>query len=195
MAGNEKANVAENIGGHFITSVEHTGSVYCAQRQGNGINNLAVFEIDKFSTATTKVEDNTVLNIQSVDYTKVTDVRFRIAGDNVQLDACFFHNSGNQIYTIVGIADRSSGNSNSFVYTVNLTHIGKAFHGFNGGSKGCFGKHIIAIYLLAQAQSFLLVVNHVRSTIFVNMTNDKARRVGAYVDDCYSLHSFYLARV
>ena len=95
MAGNEKANIAENIRRHFITSIEHTSCVYCAQRQRNRINNLAVFKIDKFCTATTKVENDAVLNIQGVDYTKITDVCFCITGNDMQLDAGFFHNSGN----------------------------------------------------------------------------------------------------
>ena len=193
MAFDEKVNVAKNVGRHFVTGVEHCRRVYRAKGQGDGFYNLAVLEKDKLRTATTKVKDNTVLCVQGVDYPKVTDVSFRVAGDDVQLDACFFHNSRNKIHAIVGIADCSSGNGDSFIYLVDFAHIGKALHGFQGGSKGCFRKHVLAIYLLAKTQGFLLVVNHVVSTVFINMTDDKARRVGAYVDDCDSLHIYYLA--
>ncbi len=191
-ANDKKAHVAKDIGWHDIACVEHGGGIDCADRQGYAFQNFTVFEQNQLGTAAAQVKDDAVLDVDGVDNAKIADIGFGIAGDDVQLDACFLGNACDKLRTVGSVADGCSSNGNGFVSLINFAHIGKAFHGFDGAAEGYFCKHVFFVDLLTQAQCFFLVIDHIISTILINMADNKPGRVGADVDNCDSLHFSFL---
>ena len=186
-AHDKKADIAEDIGGHDVTGIEHGGGIDCTDGQGHAFQNFTVLEQNQLGTAAAQVENDAVLDVEGVDNAKVADVGFGIAGDDVQLDACFFGNARNKLGAV-----GCGSNGNGFVSLINFAHIGKAFHGFDGAAEGYFCKHVFFVDLLTEAQGFFLVIDHIISTILINMADNKPGRVRADVNNCDSLHFPFL---
>ncbi len=182
------AHIIINIGGHFVANIKHTRSVYGTQGQGNALQNLAVLEQNQLRTATAQVENNTIFHIQGIDNAQVADVSLRFARNNVQLNAGLLRHLGYQLGAIGRVANGCCSHRNGLIRLIYLAHMGKAAHGVNGAGEGFLREHVLPIHLLAQPQRFLLVVDHIIGPVFVDMTDNQARRVGADIYDCYSLH-------
>ena len=187
-AHNEGAQIVVHIGCHFVANIEHARGVHRTQGHGNAFHQLAVLEQNQLRTAAAQVKNNTIFYVQGIDNAQIANISLRLAGNNVQLNASFLRHLGHQLRAVRGIANSRCSHGNSFIGLIHLTHVSKAAHRIDGAGKGFLRQHISIIHLLAQTQCFLLVINHVIGSTFVDMANHQTSRVGANIYDCYSLH-------
>ena len=192
FGGQQVIDIAPDTVGHGAAEVEHGRRVDGAHGDRHGINQLAVPEQDEFRRAAAQVEQNAFLHVQGVDGAQKAQVGFGRAGQDMQVDARLFRDLLDQLRAVRRIADGRRGDGDDLVGLVLPAHEGEGLHGRQGQCEGRVVQPAFLCQALRKAQRLLLVEDHVIRAVAVDLADDQARRVRAYVDDGDSLHNFLL---
>ena len=184
----KKVHVAVHVGRHGVAEVENFGGIYRPQRDGDRFYQSTVPEQDQLRGAAAKVEDNTVLHGKSVDNADITQKRFCVTGNNMQVDSGSIGDFLYKPVSVFRIADGCRCYRNNFICLVLPAHKCKGLHDLKCTFESFFREIPVPVSFLCQTQGFLLVKDHVVRAAFIYMADDQPGRVGSDIDDCDSLH-------